>query len=203
MRWNVKTIKRTALIKDGSKWALQCRTTPFVGDQTFPSAHIVSSFYPSKKSFLERALHASASMATTALPTPLNPRNDHKPYTSLRHPKPPSPTRTSKSSIGRRRTLISCSKRERHDAWKKKKVGIVDYDEGIHRVATQVSGLGRDDLPKRFRLRVDDDRFQRDWKISEVVDQILKLKHWEDVEGVLNRWAGRFARKNFPVLIRV
>lgn len=142
-------------------------------------------------------------MATTALPTPLNPRNDQKSYTSLHLPKPPSPAITSKSSIGRRRTLISCSKRERHDAWKKKKVGLVDYDEGTHRVATQVSGLGRDDLPKRFRLRVDGDRFQRDWKISEVVDQILKLKHWEDVEGVLNRWAGRFARKNFPVLIRV
>lgn len=149
-------------------------------------------------------------MATTSttglradLRAPKNPRNDQKPYASRHHPQPLFPTRTRKNSIGRRRTLISCSKREGDDPWEKKKVVFVDYDEGTHRVATQVSGLGRDDIPKRFRLRVDGDRMQRDWKISEVVDQVLKLNHWEDVEGVLNGWAGRFARRNFPVLIRV
>lgn len=101
-----------------------------------------------------------------------------------------------------RKTLISCSKTEGDDPWEKKKVGSVDYDEGAHQVTTQVSGLGRDNLPKRYRLQVDGDRWQRDWKISEVVEQVLKLNHWDDIEGVLNRWAGRFARKNFPVLIR-
>lgn len=30
----------------------------------------------------------------------------------------------------------------------------------------------------------------------------MKLNHGEDVDGVLNRWAGRFARKNFPVLVK-
>lgn len=84
-----------------------------------------------------------------------------------------------------------------------KKVGFVDYDKGKSRVSVQVVGLQKDDIPKRYRMRVEGDKWQRDWSISEVVQMILKLKHWDDIEGLLNRWVGRFARKNFPVLIKV
>lgn len=89
------------------------------------------------------------------------------------------------------------------DPFKEKKHAQVDYDAGTHRIYTRIPGLRKLDLPKRQRLRVDGDRFQKDWTLSEVVERITKLKHWEDVEGVLNQWAGRFARKNFPVLMKV
>ncbi|KAK7815342.1 pentatricopeptide repeat-containing protein [Quercus suber] len=46
------------------------------------------------------------------------------------------------------------------------------------------------------------DRFQRDWTLSEVVHEILRLRPHDDVEGLLNHWIGCFARKNFPLLIR-
>lgn len=80
---------------------------------------------------------------------------------------------------------------------------LVDYDEGRHEVSTRVSGLRKEDVPRRYRIRVEADRFQKDWTVSEVVEKVLELKHWEDVQGVLNRWVGRFARKNFPLLIKV
>lgn len=81
-----------------------------------------------------------------------------------------------------------------------KVVVSVDYDKGRHRLAVQVSGVGRDRVPAKYRLRA---AGSEDWTVSEVVERILRLKHWEDLDGVLNRWAGRFARKNFPLLIRV
>lgn len=70
-------------------------------------------------------------------------------------------------------------------------------------MSVHLSGLRKEHLPKYQRLRVDGDKFQKDWAISELVVKIMRMKHWEDIEGLLNRWAGRFARKNFPVLIRV
>jgi hypothetical protein len=79
----------------------------------------------------------------------------------------------------------------------------VDYDKGKHEVSTRVSGLRKADIPRRYRLRVQGDRSQKDWTVSEVVDKILKLDHRDDIDGLLNRWVGRFARKNFSVLIRV
>lgn len=84
-----------------------------------------------------------------------------------------------------------------------KKQAAVDYNTGTHNVSVRIDGLRKSDLPKRNLLRVDGDRFQKDWPLSEVVANVMKLNHWEDIDGVLNRWAGRFARKNFPVLIRV
>lgn len=83
------------------------------------------------------------------------------------------------------------------------KSGFVDYDTGQHEVSTQVTGLRKSDIPKRYRLRVEGDRFQKDWTVSQVVGKVLELDHWEDVGGVLNHWVGRFARKNFPSLIKV
>lgn len=89
-------------------------------------------------------------------------------------------------------------------AWNQRRVvGTVDYDRGKRRVSVEVPGLGRDHIPGRYRVRVDGSRWQVDWKVSEVVDKVLELKHWEDIEGLLNRWVGRFARKNFPLLIKV
>lgn len=84
-----------------------------------------------------------------------------------------------------------------------KKKARVDYDRGTHSVSVEISGLQKSDLTKRHRMRVETDRFQMDWTISEVVGRIKKMNHWDDIEGVLNSWAGRFARKNFPVLIKV
>lgn len=87
--------------------------------------------------------------------------------------------------------------------FKGRRSGLVDYDKGQHEVSTQVSGLRKSDIPRRHRLAVEGNRFQKDWSVSEVVERVLELKHYEDVEGVLNRWVGRFARKNFPFLIKV
>ncbi|XP_020100290.1 pentatricopeptide repeat-containing protein At2g41720 isoform X2 [Ananas comosus] len=87
--------------------------------------------------------------------------------------------------------------------WAERKlVGSVDYDEGRRRVSGEVAGVRKDGIPARHRLRVEGSRWQRDWKVSEVAERVLGLDHWEDVDGVLNCWAGRFARRNFPLLIR-
>lgn len=119
----------------------------------------------------------------------------HQPL--LHHRKRPHPAPNTTTST------IHCSKLKNSDQYKEIKKAQVDYDAGTHRLHTSISGLRKSDLPKRNRLRVEGDRFQKDWSLSEVVDMVLKLHHWEDIESVLNRWAGRFARKNFPLLIRV
>lgn len=41
------------------------------------------------------------------------------------------------------------------------------------------------------------------WSPREVVGRVLALNHWDDIDGVLNCWLGRFNRKNFPALISV
>jgi hypothetical protein len=52
---------------------------------------------------------------------------------------------------------------------------------------------------------VEGNRWQRDWKVSEVAARVLALPPADAhaVDAVLNCWAGRFARRNFPLLIRV
>ncbi|TYG71638.1 hypothetical protein ES288_D05G413400v1 [Gossypium darwinii] len=124
--------------------------------------------------------------------------------TTLSHPLPikfplNSPTSTHSTPS---KSLIICKKRNNDTAFEEHKSGFVDYDKGQHEVSTRVSGLRKAHIPKRYRLRVEGDRFQKDWTISEVVDRVLELNHWENVEPVLNRWVGRFARKNFPFLIK-
>lgn len=95
-------------------------------------------------------------------------------------------------------------KKKKNDAaFKETKQGFVDYDSGKHEVSTRISGLRKQDIPQHYRLRVEGRRFQKNWTVSEVVDMVLVLNLWEDIEGLLNHWVGRFARKNFPVLIRV
>lgn len=95
------------------------------------------------------------------------------------------------------------TKKKNDTAFKETKQGFVDYDGGKHEVSTRVSGLRREDIPQHYRLRVEGRRFQKNWTVSEVVDMVLMHNLWEDIEGLLNRWVGRFARKNFPALIRV
>lgn len=93
-------------------------------------------------------------------------------------------------------------KNDNKAAYEEKKKASVDYDKGIHKVTVRIDGFRKSDLPKHQRLRVEGDRFQKDWGVSEVVEKIMKINHWDDIEGVLNCWAGRFARKNFPILIK-
>ncbi|KAE8098771.1 hypothetical protein FH972_016809 [Carpinus fangiana] len=138
---------------------------------------------------LSLLLYRSSSMATIPYPAL------HK----LTHV--PEPTRP-KSYSTRSKTLILCKKPKNDSAFKEKKQVLVDYDKGKHEVSTRVSGLRKADIPRRYRLRVQGDRSQKDWTVSEVVDKILKLDHRDDIDGLLNRWVGRFARKNFSVLIR-
>lgn len=88
-------------------------------------------------------------------------------------------------------------------AFKETKDGFVDYNRGQHEVSTKIEGLRKEDIPAHYRLRVAGNRFQKDWTVSEVADSVLSLTLRDDVEGLLNRWIGRFARKNFPFLIRV
>lgn len=89
------------------------------------------------------------------------------------------------------------------EAFQEKKSVSVNYDRGEHEVSLRVGGFRKADIPRRYRLRVEKDRFQKDWSVSEVVDRLMALNRWDQVDGVLNSWVGRFARKNFPVLIRV
>lgn len=100
----------------------------------------------------------------------------------------------------RNRTVVAGNGGRSEDRSKQRKVGFVDYDKGKYNVTIQVNGVERDEIPKRHRFRYSG---QSDWKVSEVVDMVLKLHRWEDIEGLLNRWVGRFSRKNFPLLIRV
>lgn len=107
-------------------------------------------------------------------------------------------------STRRWRISISCKKKSDKLAFKETKEGFVDYDRGQHEVSTKISGLRKDDIAARYRLRVSGNRFQMDCTVSEVVDLVLSLNvSDDDVDGLLNRWIGRFARKNFPFLIKV
>lgn len=102
-----------------------------------------------------------------------------------------------------RKAIITCKKKSNEVAFKETKDGFVDYDKGQHEVSNKVAGLRKDDIPARYSLRVAGNRFQKDWTVSEVADLVLSRSLRDDVEGLLNRWVGRFARKNFPFLIRV
>ncbi|KAJ9565397.1 hypothetical protein OSB04_001363, partial [Centaurea solstitialis] len=78
-----------------------------------------------------------------------------------------------------------------------------DYNKGERQVSVHVSGLRKSDLSKRYRLQADH-RFQKDWPISDLVLKILNLNQPQndDIDGLLNRWAGRFAPNNYPLLIK-
>jgi hypothetical protein len=58
-------------------------------------------------------------------------------------------------------------------------------------------------VPSRYKKRHKKEEGQEMWSPREVVLQILTLNHWDDIDGILNHWMGRFNRKNFPPLIAV
>ncbi|KAL6639046.1 hypothetical protein ACP70R_022776 [Stipagrostis hirtigluma subsp. patula] len=89
--------------------------------------------------------------------------------------------------------------------WAERRPAVsVDLDRGRRTARAQVDGVGAASLPARHRLRVEGSRWQRDWKVSEVAARVLALPRADAraVDAVLNCWAGRFARRNFPLLIR-
>ncbi|KAI5427096.1 hypothetical protein KIW84_032501 [Lathyrus oleraceus] len=100
------------------------------------------------------------------------------------------------------KSITTRKKNSNELAFKETKDGFVDYNRGQHEVSTKIDGLRKEDIPAHYRLRVAGNRFQKDWTVSEVADSVLSLTLRDDVEGLLNRWIGRFARKNFPFLIR-
>jgi hypothetical protein len=90
--------------------------------------------------------------------------------------------------------------------WAERRPAVsVDLDRGRRSSRTEVDGVGAASLPARHRLRVEGTRWQRDWKVSEVAARVLALPRADAhaVDAVLNCWAGRFSRRNFPLLIRV
>lgn len=101
------------------------------------------------------------------------------------------------------KTLIICKNSKNETAFEERKQVSVDYDNGKHEIRTLVNGLRKHDIPRRYRLRVEGERFQKDWTVTEVVQRILKLQRSGDVEALLNCWVGRFSRKNYPALMKV
>ncbi|GMH08165.1 hypothetical protein Nepgr_010005 [Nepenthes gracilis] len=126
---------------------------------------------------------------------------EHSQTIQSHRPKPPNPPN---SEYHRKNLTVLCKRAKiSEEGWKKKKKqGFVDYDKGEHQVESHVSGLRKNDIPRRYRLRVEGDRFQKDCSVSEVVQKISGLNHSDDIDGVLNHWIGRFARKNFPILMK-
>lgn len=101
------------------------------------------------------------------------------------------------------RTLIICKNSKSESAFEERKQVLVDYDNGKHETRTLVNGLRKLDIPRRYQLRVEGEPFQKDWMVTEVAQRILKLQNHGDVEALLNCWIGRFARKNYPALMKV
>lgn len=106
-------------------------------------------------------------------------------------------------NLPRSKTQILCNNNNSDLAFREKKHISIDYDKGTHHVFTQISGFRKHDIPKHHLLRVQTERFQKDWAVSDVVNRVYELRRGDDIDGLLNRWVGRFARKNFPILIKV
>ncbi|KAK9922005.1 hypothetical protein M0R45_030491 [Rubus argutus] len=66
-------------------------------------------------------------------------------------------------NLRRFKTQILCDKNKSDSAFREKKHVSVDYDKGTHQVFTQTSGFRKHDIPKHHRLRVETERFQKDW----------------------------------------
>nr|CAB3456087.1 unnamed protein product [Digitaria exilis] len=89
--------------------------------------------------------------------------------------------------------------------WAERRPAVsVDLDRGRRVARTEVDGVRAASLPARHRLSVEGTRWQRDWKVSEAAARVLALPRDDAraVDAVLNCWAGRLARRNFPLLIR-
>lgn len=64
------------------------------------------------------------------------------------------------------------------------------------------SAMAMAKVPSRYKKRQYREG-QNVWSPREVVSRVLALNHWDDIDGVLNCWLGRFNRKNFPPLMAV
>jgi hypothetical protein len=123
-------------------------------------------------------------------------------------PQPPQPSSSSSPPPRLIRLHSNKSKHKPSDQtpapWEEKKIAVsVDYDTGKHIVSSEVKGIGKDAIPAKYRRRVEGTLRQRDWSVSEVARRVMKLNKCEEVDGVLNFWAGRFARRNFTLLMKV
>jgi hypothetical protein len=79
--------------------------------------------------------------------------------------------------------------------------------KGLHKKeeddARSAAAFTMSKVPSRYKKRYKKEEGQEMWSPREVVLQILALNHWDDIDGILNHWMGRFNRKNFPPLIAV
>jgi hypothetical protein len=78
--------------------------------------------------------------------------------------------------------------------------------KGLHKKeddARSAAAFTMSKVPSRYKKRYKKEEGQEIWSPREVVLQILALNHWDDIDGILNHWMGRFNRKNFPPLIAV
>jgi hypothetical protein len=78
--------------------------------------------------------------------------------------------------------------------------------KGLHKKeddARSAAAFTLSKVPSRYKKRYKKEEGQEMWSQREVVLQILTLNHWDDIDGILNHWMGRFNRKNFPPLIAV
>lgn len=57
-------------------------------------------------------------------------------------------------------------------------------------------------VPPKYKKRVHKEG-QEMWTPRDVVSRVLALNHWDDIDALLNRWLGRFNRRNFLPLISV
>ncbi|CAI5483188.1 unnamed protein product [Closterium sp. Yama58-4] len=68
-------------------------------------------------------------------------------------------------------------------------------------------GVDRSQLRKRRKGKQIAEEAERGWGVGEesvdrVVERVMRLNFWDDVDGVLNRWSGRKNRKLFLPLIK-
>ena len=126
--------------------------------------------------------------AAPAPPPPPSPSPDARPPRVVRAPPRRPPPRAPGPPWAERRPAVS-----------------VDLDRGRRTARAEVAGVRAASLPARHRWRVEGTRWQRDWKVSEAAARVLALPPADAhaVDAVLNCWAGRYARRNFPLLIRV
>jgi hypothetical protein len=119
---------------------------------------------------------------------------------------PPSPPPPPSASPGAPPCVVRAAPRRPSPGplpWAERRPAVsVDLDRGRRSSRAEVDGVGAASLSARHRLRAEGTRWQRDWKVSEVAARVLALPR-ADADAVLNCWAGRFARRNFPLLIRV
>ncbi|WVZ62444.1 hypothetical protein U9M48_012196 [Paspalum notatum var. saurae] len=120
-------------------------------------------------------------------------------------PPPPPPNPTAAPRVVRAPPPRPPARPPGPPPWAERRPAVsVDLDRGRRSARAEVDGVRAASLPARHRLRVEGSRWERDWKVSEAAARVLALPRPDAhaVDAVLGCWAGRFARRNFPLLIR-